>query len=271
MNRCNDAASANMRLRMHVPKIHLRGAPFRALVLTLALLCVQTAFAVDLSRLWPIAGAGAAVKEVRNVGHFRAVRLSTDARVIVRQGKHDSVVVEAESNVLPLVETYVEDGTLVVEDARHFKSPNAAVVITVRRISSIGTTGTVAVTAEGLNVPTLSLSMGGSSALSLKAVSVGKLRAALGGSSALKVSGVADDLSAELGGSSALRATELAARSVSVNGGGSAQAVVWATESLSISLSGSAGVSYFGIATPTLATSGAAMVKYLGTAPPTQQ
>ena len=255
---------------MYVSMLRIGRSTIHTFVLTIALFFVQEAVAVDLSRVWPIAGVGAVTKELRDVGPFRAVKLSTNARVLVRQGKDDIVVVEAESNVLPLVETYVEDGTLVVEDSKHFKSDNAEVVITVRRISSIGTTGDVAVTAEGLTAPSLSVSMGGTSAVTLKAVAVGKLRAALGGKSALKVSGVADDLSAEVGGTAALRATELAAKSVSVRGGGSAQTVVWATESLSISLSGSAGVSYFGTTSPKVATSGAATVKHLGTAPPNQ-
>ena len=248
-----------------------RRTPLVVLALALSLLCVQTASAVDLSRFWPTIGTGATVKEIRNVGYFQGLKLGTDARVIVRQGKQYSVVVEAEGNVAPLIETYVEDGTLVVEDVKHFKSSTAEVVITVRRIANIGTTGPVAVLAEGLTTPALSLSMGGSSALNLKASSVRNLRASLGGSSTLKVSGVADDFSAELGGSSALQAAELMAKSVSVSGGGSAQAIVWATESLRISLSGSAGASGFGVENPTLATSGSATFKHLGTAPPKQQ
>ena len=256
---------------MYMATVQKCGATIHALILTLSLLFFQEAAAVDITRIWPVAGVGTVAKELRDVGPFHALKLSTGARVIVRQGNDDSVVVEAESNVTPLIDTYVENGTLVVEDSKHFKSPNAAVVITVRRISSIRTTGDVAVTAEALRAPALSVSMGGTSAVTLKAVAVGRLSAALGERSALKVSGVADDLSAEIGGSAALRATELAAKSVAVKGGGSAQAAVWAKNSLSISLAGSAGVTYFGTPSPTLATSGSATVRHLGTAPQTEQ
>ena len=256
---------------MKVSTVHIRRATFCVFVPTLALVGVQSAFAFDLTRLWSVTGTGTAIKEMRNVEQFQAVSLYTGARVIIRQGNADSVVVEAENNVLPLISAHVDGGTLTVEDARHYKSPSAEVVITVRRLNGIATTATVAVTAEGLSSENLSLSMGGSSAISLRAISVGKLRASLGGSSVLKISGVADDFFAELGGSSALRSTEFAAKSVSVNGGGSAQAVVWATQSLRLSLSGSAGVSFFGVDSPTVATSGAAMVKRLGTAPPKLQ
>lgn len=173
--------------------------------------------------------------------------------------------------MIPLINAYVEGSTLVVKDAQRFKSNSAAVVITVKQISNIATTDDVAVTADRVSGPALSLSMGGSSAVTLKAIAVGKLHAALGGKSAFKVSGVVDDFLAEVGGSASLRATELAARSVSVKGGGSAQAIVWATDALSISLSGSAGISYFGTASPTVATSGSATVKRLGAAPQSRQ
>ena len=253
-------------MRPLLDRLHI--APLEFLVCLLPLLYLPPAFAIDFSRLWPTSGVGAPVKELRNVGSFQSLKLSTAARVVIRQGERHSVEVDAESNVTPLIDTYVEEGVLVVEDAKHFKSSKAEVVITVRRITGISTTGSVAAVAEGLKAPELSLSMGGSSALRLKSVSLGMLRAALGGSSALKITGVAENCSFEMGGSSALQAAELAAKEVSVSGGGSAQAVVWATDSLRISLSGSAGTRHYGTTTPTLATSGAATVKYLGAAPP---
>jgi len=235
-----------------------------ALVLTFSLLYSQDASALDLSRIWPIAGAGAVVKENRTVERFRALRLDTGARIVLRQGDRFSVEVQAEDNVAPLIETYVEDGTLVITDNKHYKSSNAQVVVTARRISSIATTGAVAILAEDLNSPSLRLSMGGSSAVTLRAVSINKLHASLGGSSALKVSGLADDFVTELGGSSTVEASELAASAVSVDGGGSAQAVVWAKESLRLTLGGSCSVSYYGNVSPVVATSGAAAVKSLG-------
>jgi hypothetical protein len=236
------------------------------LVLTFSLLHSQDASALDLSRIWPIAGSGAVVKENRTVERFRALKLDTGARIVLRQGERFSVEVQAEGNVAPLIETYVEDGTLVIADSRHYKSSSAEVVVTARRISSIATTGTVSVLAEDLNSPSLRLSMGGSSAVILRSVSINKLHASLGGSSVLKVSGVADDFVTELGGSSTIEASELAASAVSVDGGGSAQAVVWAKEALRLSLGGSCGVSYYGNVSPVLATSGAATVKSLGDA-----
>lgn len=255
-----------------LPRFRLR----RTLTLgLLSISCLPTAQAMDLgrdfSRLWPTAGEGAVNSETRATGNFRGVKLDTDARVVIRQGERNGVVVEAEGNVLPLIDTHVEDGTLVVEDNRHFKSSSAKVVITARRLTHIGAGGsTTVVVAEGLQVPELSLSLGGSSALSLSAVSGTRLTAALGGSSALKMAGAADELSLSLGGSAVVQAEALEARAVSVFGGGSAQALVWARESLRVVAGGSVGVRYYGAIDPELTTAGSVMVRRLGDAPPRQ-
>lgn len=186
--------------------------------------------------------------------------------MVIRQGERNAVEVQAEDNVTPLIDAYIDDVTLVIEDNRRFTSSQAEVVVTVRRLKSIATTESVAVLAEGLKLPTLSVRMGGSSVVSLRAVSINKLHAALGGSSAFKVSGAAGEFSSELGGSAAVEASGLEAGAVSIAAGGSAQAVVWAKDSLSLSLGGSSGVSYYGGVSPSLATSGSAKVKSLGAA-----
>ena len=235
------------------------------------ILSVTSAAAFDLSRLSPITGSGPVVKELREVGNFQDVRLSTGARVVLRQGERVSVQVEAESNIAPLIGTYIEDGSLVIDDGRSFKSSSAEVVVTIVRIGSIRTTRSVAVLAEGLNTPTLTIAMGGSSVLNLRNLKVGKLNVALGGSSVLKANGTAEAFSSELGGSSALQATRLEAWAVSVSSGGSAQAAVWAKDSLRLSLGGSSGVTYYGTIVPVLATSGSATVRSLGVAPEGQQ
>ena len=138
------------------------------------ILSVTSAAAFDLSRLSPITGSGLVVKELREVGNFQDVRLSTGARVVLRQGERVSVQVEAESNIAPLIGTYIEDGSLVIDDGRSFKSSSAEVVVTIVRIGSIRTTRSVAVLAEALNTPTLTIAMGGSSVLNLRNLKIGR-------------------------------------------------------------------------------------------------
>lgn len=237
-------------------------SPFRstlgALGVLLAALCLP---------LGAVAADDPAVKQVREVAAFQGLALSTRATVVVRQGQQNAVLVEAGEQVVPLISTRVEKDLLVVEDLRAYTAP-ARVTITVRSLRSMGLGGSVAVVAEGLDLPALSLSMGGSSQLILKAVAVRKLEVALGGSSAVKADGRVDELSVALGGSSALHAAALEARAVSLTGGGSAQAVVWALKSLSVAVGGSASIGYYSEANGSVSKGGSATVLRLGAAPP---
>lgn len=252
----------------------LTGVQLWLAVLLLSLLVLgapQPALALDLSALKPaVEGAGPVVSEVHEVGRFDALRVSTGARVVVRQGDRHAVELRGEANVLPLIEVRLENGSLVVEDARRFNSSTAEVVVTLRRLGAIATSGSTAVVAEGLKTRTLSLAMGGSSTLALRGASLGSLQAAMGGSSALKASGTAGDLTLDLGGSSVVQADQLQAKSATINGGGSSQARVWVSDALTLALGGSAGVGYYGAARPTQATSGSSSVRYLGPAPAAQ-
>ncbi|HET7866468.1 MAG TPA: head GIN domain-containing protein [Burkholderiaceae bacterium] len=231
------------------------------------LIPLQAAHALDFG-LGALEGSGEVQREARTVEPFRGLRLQTLARVVIRPGERDAVEVLAEGNVLPLIGTRVEHGTLVVEDSKRFKSSTAEVTITVRQIESLDGGGATAVVAEGLRGPALSISLGGVCALTLKDVSVDRLHASLGGASALKMSGSASDVSIDLGGTAAVQAAGLEAKRVSVSGGGTAQALVWATQSLSISVSGAAGVRYYGVSNASVQVGGVAQVRRLGAMPP---
>jgi hypothetical protein len=244
--------------------------PRTPLAFVLALLCLlplPAAHALDFG-LGALEGTGEVQREARTVEPFKGLKLQTLARVVVRPGEHDAVEVQAEGNVLPLIDTRIERGTLVVEDRRRFKSSSAEVTITVRQLDSLDASGVTAVVAEGLRGPALSISTGGVSALTLKALAIDRLHASLGGASALKMNGSAGDVSLDLGGTATVQAADLEASRVSVSGGGTAQALVWATQSLSISVSGAAGVRYYGVSNASVQISGVAHVRRLGAVPP---
>lgn len=233
----------------------------------LCLLLVQPARALDFGA-GALQGTGEVLREARTVESFRGLKLLTLARVVIRTGDRDAVEIQAEGNVLPLIVTRIERGTLVVEDSRRFKSSNAEVAVTVRQLERLEAGGATAVVAEGLTGPSLSLSAGGASAITLQALAVDQLRADLGGACALKMSGTAGRVMLDMGGTAAVQAAGLEARSVSIDAGGTAQALVWATQSLRISAGGVAGVRYYGVSNASVQVGGAAQVRRLGPQPP---
>lgn len=233
----------------------------------LSLLLVQPARAFDFGA-GALQGTGEVVREARTVEPFRGLRLQTLARVVIRAGDRDAVEIQAEGNVLPLITTRVERGTLAVEDIKRFQSSNAEVIVTVRQLERLEAGGATAVVADGLSGPSLSLSAGAASAITLKALAVDQLRADLGGACVLKMSGTASRVALDMGGTAAVQAGDLEAKSVSIDAGGTAQAQVWATQSLRISAGGAAGVRYYGVSDASVQVGGVAQVRRLGQQPP---
>jgi len=117
--------------------------------LALVGLAAPSADAFDFKRLKPtVLGSGDVGEERREVGSPDRLRLSTGARVVLRQGERFSLSIQAEGNVLPLISTRLENGILVVEDERPFKSSSAVVTIVLPRLAALETTAQVAVLAE---------------------------------------------------------------------------------------------------------------------------
>src|ERR1700730_6688799 len=62
-----------------------------------------------------VRGNGNMSSETRNLNHFSGVRLLGSMNIVLVKGDRNTVEVDAEENILPFVETYVEDDKLVVK------------------------------------------------------------------------------------------------------------------------------------------------------------
>ena len=81
---------------------------FVALFFTLA--CGLVNFSVPQT----VAGSGVASSQERSVTEFTAIEIAGSADVFVTVGKAQHVLVEADDNILPLIETSVQAGRLVI-------------------------------------------------------------------------------------------------------------------------------------------------------------
>ncbi len=217
-----------------------------------------------------IQGSGSVVKQVREVGTFNGIGLSTGGKVEVRLGSTDSVTVQADDNVLPLIETVVENGLLKIRPLhknQQLDTRNLKVFVQARDVQRIAVGGSGSVDAEGLHGPKLQMDVGGSGSISLRDVDADGVTVALGGSGNLKASGKAERLTVSIGGSGTVDVAKLATRTASVSIGGSGQATVWAKQSLSASVAGSGDVAYYGDPQLNRTVMGSGTVKRLGGAP----
>lgn len=106
----------------------------------------------------PVAGQGAVTTEDRTDGEFQHLSVGGGLRVIVKAGSPVSVSLSAQPNLLPLIETDVEDGQLVVNIASPGLSSSQPITLTatVPDLHSLtlsgGANGTLELTASDLNL-----------------------------------------------------------------------------------------------------------------------
>jgi len=217
-----------------------------------------------------VQGSGNITKQAREVSNFNALGLGLPGSVEVRIGSTESVSIESDDNILPLIETVVEEGTLKIRPARRnlqLDTKHLKVVITAKKLERIAVGGSGSVDAEGLRGSQLSFDVGGSGSINLRDIAGDSVSVSLGGSGNLKATGSTDKLKVSIGGSGKVSTGQLATREVAVSIGGSGQATVWAKQSLTVSVAGSGDVSYYGDPQVTKNVMGSGNVKRLAGAP----
>lgn len=201
-------------------------------------------------------GSGVVATETRSVSGFQAIALRGGIDLVVRQGSREALVVRADDNLLPLVETVVEG----LADARtlriQFKPGESlrtrtpvVVTVDVLTLKALASSGSGDITVEALKTPALKLSISGSSDARLRQLDTEQLTIAVAGSGDVQASGRAAKLDISIAGSGDVQTRDLAAADVSVAIAGSGDASVNAQKTLSVSIAGSGDVEYGGGAT----------------------
>ena len=172
-------------------------------------------------------GSGVAASAARVVPAFSAVDLAGSSVLTVRVGAQQAVVVHADDNLIDLVTTDVEDGTLVVGTSGSFTTQSPMTVdVTVPTLETVVLSGSGVVTVEG--------------------VTAERLVVRAPGSGVLTISGAAEQLDVSLTGSGDVRLEELLARDVAATLSGSGRLQGHATDSLEASVPGTGVIVYRG-------------------------
>lgn len=197
-----------------------------------------------------VTGSGKVQKQARQVGHFTGVALALPGTVELHIGNTESVTVETDDNLLPLVETVVEDGTLRLRTARkdtNLRTRNLKIVVTARAIDRLALGGSGSIEADPLRGARLEFAIGGSGTLNVKAVEADNVAVKLGGSGDLRVGGgTARNLSVSIAGSGNVEMGKVKTSSASVRVAGSGDATIWVQDSLDATVAGSGDVNYYG-------------------------
>lgn len=249
------------------------GARRRLLLGACALACLSAAVparAWDWGRGESIEGNGNIKRQVRDVGHFSGVAMALAGKVDVRRGESEGVTIEADENLLPLIETVVEDGTLKIRNKRgsNLRTKNLKVTVQARELDRLALGGMGTIDADRVNGARVQFDIGGSGSINVGKIEGERIVAAIGGRGDLKANeGAVRTVSISIGGMGNVDLGRVQTNSANVTVAGSGNATLWARDSLSLTIAGSGDINYYG--DPKLSTSvlGSGNVHRLGPSP----
>jgi hypothetical protein len=174
-----------------------------------------------------VEGSGTRKEEKREGKNFNALRVSGAYDLTVTLGEDESLTLSGDDNLLPLIETSVEGGVLIVKNRKSI-SPKLPLRLTIsaKALRELKVSGSLRGSVTGLDTDVFGLVASGSCRLTL--------------------AGRADALTMSVSGSGSLDAAGLRAKVATVKISGSGDADVEVSESLSVKISGSGKVRYGG-------------------------
>ena len=202
--------------------------------------------------------------EERDVPEFDGVSVASGIRATVEIGPRRPVRVEADADILPLVETRVEDGMLKIgfKPHTHWRGDRkVSVAIQTPRLRELDASGGSVVRATFTRAPAAELRASGGSELHVRGIDAEQLSVQGSGGSVLDVDGRATSLHLQMSGGTRLEGRNLAVRDVSLQASGGSEGELRADGKISGSLSGGSELHVRGRARATVSTSGGSSVE----------
>ena len=215
-------------------------------------------------------GSGHVISQARDVQGITSMHIAYPADYIVRQGSAESLVIEADDNVVAAIRTEVVNNVLEIDAVRDRNSyivPTKPVniTITVKDLKEVVFDSAGELTVQGLHTQDFNVALDGAGTLHLNDLDVGSLDATLSGVGSVEASGAAGEVRIRVNGLGGFEGAGLRSKTVTVNLDGLGSATVWADTKLNATVNGLGSVSYNGGAQVTKSVNGLGSVQYMGT------
>lgn len=223
----------------------------KLLVLAISFIGV-TAFAQPVQN---VKGNGHLKKEVRTVDPFTSISSSGAFDVIISYGNSDKITLQTDENLLPYIETTVEDGKLSIKTKNKINIRSASrmvVSVSMKRITGLYQSGSGDISGEGAftNNSETEIKLSGSGNIKLAFDSFQDLDISLSGSGNIHLTGgKTGTISTRLSGSGNIDCSNIISEKVVAAISGSGNVKVNASESIEAKIAGSGNVFYKGSAT----------------------
>lgn len=196
--------------------------------------------------------SGQMVNESRSLPEFKGVNLCISADVTISQGENQQVEIEADQQVIGMIETLVKDNTLTIKAKNGiFQNPGSAKInITIPVIESLFVTGSGDITgATPIHTDEIEIFISGSGSVTLQELNANDVSTTITGSGNILLavsSPVNGKLEGTITGSGDLDTEKLPVDNVDITITGSGTAKVTALSELQTNITGSGSVYYKG-------------------------
>ena len=181
-------------------------------------------------------------------------------------------MVEADDNLLSLIETVVTNDQLRIRTVKCVNLPGSAKVkvsVHVRNIDRLSLADSADLTAARLSSPKLAGNIAGSGTITINGLQTDDLVISIAGSGRFEPQGTAKAMDVSIAGSGDVNTAKLSTQNATASIAGSSDAVLWVRKALSVSIAGSGDVHYYGEGTlRDTSTMGSGRIKQLGASPP---
>jgi hypothetical protein len=210
-------------------------------------------------------GNGPIVTQEFFLSNFDGIDLELPARVFIRQGPEQEVIIEGKPNILDEIELDVRNGIWVIETDRCVNDIDVLnIFITMPEIRSLSISGSGSIESdEFLEVDDIDLRISGSGDINLGLIA-DDIEVDIPGSGDIVLEGTADDLDINISGSGDIRAFGLEADDIFIRISGSGDAELNVISSLTVRISGSGDVEYIGNPSLDIEISGSGDVRDVG-------
>ncbi len=210
-------------------------------------LVVALSAALPMMDATAIVGSRELAAEVRIVESFHSIRITNAADVTITQGSEQSVTIRTDSNILPLIETEVEHGCLVISDKeKNLKPSELKIDITMPKVTEIAVSGASDINSKGvITAESLQVDVSGAADVILS-LDVENLETRVSGVGDFRMDGRAGTHDIRISGVGDVQADTLESKTTHVMISGKGECVVHVTEKLDVAISGMGNVNYKG-------------------------
>ena len=229
-------------------------------------LCITTMLWTSLTACNIVQGSGQVVRQEREVSAFKQVALSGIGEVIITQGTTNALSIEAEDNVLPLIEARVHNQVLVIglkDNVVLQTDQPVRFFVQMVEVAGLVASDSGKISAQSIESDQLTLSVGDSGAIVIEQLTTDVLDVTISGSGQVTLAGYADQQTVNVEDSGKYDTADLESAIANITLSGSAKGNVWVNDQLVASLDDSSALSYFDDPVVQIHTSGSATVTQL--------